>query len=123
MRGVALAADDAADICAGLDRRLGGRRRRELVNVEERRRPARRDPRCRPADGSEDQTASDLSVGSRSVAELSQSQRTGQVAPEQNLVPGEQRPVAVEGWFGFLFWAVPKMGEAARKLNNITFHL
>ena len=37
-------------------------------------------------------------VGVRSVAEATYAQQTGQVAPEQNLVPGEQRPV-VRGYF------------------------
>jgi hypothetical protein len=52
----------------------------------------------RPADGSEDQSTSNPSLGGRSVAEQAQAQQTGQVTPEQNLVPGEQRPV-VRGYF------------------------
>ena len=53
----------------------------------------------RPPDGTEDQTGTNPSVGSRSVSELAQAaQQTGQVAPEPNLVPGEQRPV-VRGYF------------------------
>lgn len=47
----------------------------------------------RPADGTEDQSAPDPSLGGRTTAELAQQQQTGQVTPEQNLVPGEQRPV------------------------------
>ena len=39
-----------------------------------------------------------LGQGACSVSELAQAQQTGQVAPEQNLVPGEQRPV-VRGYF------------------------
>ena len=52
----------------------------------------------RPPDGSEDQTGTDPRAPAGSVSELVQSQQTGQVAPEQNLVPGEQRPV-VRGYF------------------------
>ena len=52
----------------------------------------------RPPDGTEDQTGSDPTAGSRVVAEQAQAQQTGQVAPEQNLVPSEQRPV-VRGYF------------------------
>jgi len=52
----------------------------------------------RPADGTEDQSTSDPSLGGRSVAEQAQAQQTGQVTPEENLVPGEQRPV-VRGYF------------------------
>jgi hypothetical protein len=55
-------------------------------------------PGVRPADGTEDQTGSDPTLAPHSVSELVQSQQTGQVAPEQNLVPGEQRPV-VRGYF------------------------
>jgi hypothetical protein len=55
-------------------------------------------PGVRPPDGTEDQTGADHSVGARSVSELASAQQTGQVAPEQNLVPGEQRPV-VRGYF------------------------
>ena len=55
-------------------------------------------PGVRPPDGIEDQTATDPNLPARSVSELVQSQQTGQVAPEQNLVPGEQRPV-VRGYF------------------------
>ena len=55
-------------------------------------------PGVRPPDGSEDQVTADPSLGGRTVAELARAQQTGQVAPEQNLVPGEQRPV-VRGYF------------------------
>ena len=55
-------------------------------------------PGVRPLDGSEDQLSADQSLGGARVAELSRSQFTGQLAPEQNLVPGEQRPV-VRGYF------------------------
>ncbi len=55
-------------------------------------------PGVRPPDGSEDQTGTDPTLPARTVSELVQSQQTGQVAPEQNLVPGEQRPV-VRGYF------------------------
>jgi hypothetical protein len=55
-------------------------------------------PGVRPPDGTEDQLSASPSVGGRSVSELAQAQQTGQVAPEQNLVPGEQRPV-VRGYF------------------------
>jgi hypothetical protein len=55
-------------------------------------------PGVRPSDGTEDQTGADPSMGGQSVSQLAQSQQTGQVAPEQNLVPGEQRPV-VRGYF------------------------
>jgi hypothetical protein len=51
-----------------------------------------------PADGTEDQSAANPSLGGQSVAEQAQAQQTGQVNPEQNLVPGEQRPV-VRGYF------------------------
>jgi hypothetical protein len=52
----------------------------------------------RPTDGSEDQSSPDSSLGGQAVAEQAQAQQTGQVSPEQNLVPGEQRPV-VRGYF------------------------
>jgi hypothetical protein len=55
-------------------------------------------PGARPTDGTEDQTGNDPTAGTRTVSELVQAQQTGQVAPEQNLVPGEQRPV-VRGYF------------------------
>jgi hypothetical protein len=55
-------------------------------------------PGVRPTDGNEDQLGNDPTASGRSVAELIQTQQTGQVAPEQNLVPGEQRPV-VRGYF------------------------
>jgi hypothetical protein len=55
-------------------------------------------PGVRPLDGTEDQTASDPTAGARGVSEQVQAQQTGHVAPEQNLVPGEQRPV-VRGYF------------------------
>ena len=52
----------------------------------------------RPSDGTEDQTGNDPTAGARSVSEQAQAQQTGQVVPEQNLVPSEQRPV-VRGYF------------------------
>jgi hypothetical protein len=55
-------------------------------------------PGQRPADGTEDQVGTNPGVAARTVAEAAQTQQTGQVAPEQNLVPGEQRPV-VRGYF------------------------
>ena len=55
-------------------------------------------PGVRPPTGNEDQSAANPSSGPRSVAENALPQQTGQVAPEQNLVPGEQRPV-VRGYF------------------------
>jgi hypothetical protein len=55
-------------------------------------------PGQRPPDGSEDQVGANPGVGARSVAEATHAQQTGQIAPEQNLVPGEQRPV-VRGYF------------------------
>ena len=55
-------------------------------------------PGVRPTDGTEDQSTPDPSEGGHNVAELAQAQQTGQMAPEQNLVPGEQRPV-VRGYF------------------------
>ncbi len=55
-------------------------------------------PGVRPADGTEDQNGTDPAAATHSVSEHVQTQRTGQVVPEQNLVPGEQRPV-VQGYF------------------------
>ena len=55
-------------------------------------------PAPRPSDGTEDQTGVDPSLSGQTISELSRSQQTGQVAPEQNLVPGEQRPI-VRGYF------------------------
>jgi hypothetical protein len=56
-------------------------------------------PGVRPADGTEDQTGANPSLGGGNVAQVPpQAQQTGQVAPEQNLVPGGQRPV-VRGYF------------------------
>ena len=55
-------------------------------------------PGVRPTNGTEDQIGNDPTAGGRSVSELVQAQQTGQVTPEQNLVPGEQRPV-VRGYF------------------------
>jgi len=55
-------------------------------------------PGVRPPTGNEDQAAANPSAGPRNVAENALPQQTGQVAPEQNLVPGEQRPV-VRGYF------------------------
>jgi hypothetical protein len=55
-------------------------------------------PGVRPTDGTEDQLGNDPSANNRAVSELVQAQQTGQVTPEQNLVPHEQRPV-VRGYF------------------------
>jgi hypothetical protein len=55
-------------------------------------------PGARPADGTEDQQVPDSTLSGRTTSELGQSQQTGQIAPEQNLVPGEQRSV-VRGYF------------------------
>jgi hypothetical protein len=55
-------------------------------------------PGQRPPDGTEDEVGANPGMGARSVAEATRAQQTGQVAPEQNLVPGEQRPV-VRGYF------------------------
>jgi hypothetical protein len=55
-------------------------------------------PGVRPADGTEDQQLPDPTLSGRTASELGQSQQTGQIAPEQNLVPGEQRSV-VRGYF------------------------
>jgi hypothetical protein len=55
-------------------------------------------PGVRPANGTEDQAGGDGSTLDQTVSELAQAQQTGQVAPEQNLVPGHQRPV-VRGYF------------------------
>jgi hypothetical protein len=55
-------------------------------------------PGVRPADGTEDQQLPDPTLSGRTTSELGQSQQTGQIAPEQNLVPGEQRSV-VRGYF------------------------
>ena len=55
-------------------------------------------PGARPPDGSEDASSIPQGLTGRNVSELAQSQQTGQVTPEQNLVPGEQRPV-VRGYF------------------------
>lgn len=52
----------------------------------------------RPTDGTEEQVGTNPGSASRSVVEAAQTQQTGQVSPEQNLVPGEQRPV-VRGYF------------------------
>jgi hypothetical protein len=52
----------------------------------------------RPADGTEDQSTADPSLGGQTVAEQAQAQQTGQVNAEENLVPSEQRPV-VRGYF------------------------
>lgn len=56
------------------------------------------EPGVRPADGTEDQIGADPSALGQSVFEATQAQQTGQVAPEQNLVPGERRPV-IRGYF------------------------
>jgi hypothetical protein len=55
-------------------------------------------PGVRTPDGTEDQLGSDPTASASSVSELVQAQRTGQVAAEQNLVPGEQRSL-VRGYF------------------------
>jgi hypothetical protein len=55
-------------------------------------------PGQRPLDGTEDQVGTNPDAAARSVAEAAQTQQTGQVTPEQNLVPGDQRPV-VRGYF------------------------
>jgi hypothetical protein len=55
-------------------------------------------PGVRPPDGNEDQIGADPTLSGQNISELAQPQQTGQVAPEQNLVPGEQRPV-VRGYF------------------------
>jgi hypothetical protein len=55
-------------------------------------------PGVRPADGSEDNTLPDPSLAGSTVSQLPQAQQTGRVTPEQNLVPGEQRPI-VRGYF------------------------
>jgi hypothetical protein len=55
-------------------------------------------PGVRPTTGDEDQSTPDPRLGGRTVSELAQAQQTGQVIPEQNLVPGEQRTV-VRGYF------------------------
>ena len=55
-------------------------------------------PGQRPPDGTEDQVGTNPGMASRSVSEAAQTQQTGQVTPEQNLVPGDQRPV-VRGYF------------------------
>jgi hypothetical protein len=52
----------------------------------------------RPADGSEDQAVSNPALGGQTVTEQAQAQQTGEVNAEENLVPGEQRPV-VRGYF------------------------
>jgi hypothetical protein len=57
-----------------------------------------RGPGVRPPDGTEDQSAADANPGGQTVSELAQAQQTGQVSAEQNLVPGEQRPI-VRGYF------------------------
>ena len=55
-------------------------------------------PGVRPPDASTDSTVPDPSLNGASVSQLPRPQQTGQVSPEQNLVPGEQRPV-VRGYF------------------------
>jgi hypothetical protein len=55
-------------------------------------------PGVRPSDANDDQTLPNPELGGRTTSELAQTQQTGQVAPEQNLVPGQQRPV-VRGYF------------------------
>jgi hypothetical protein len=52
----------------------------------------------RPLDGTEEDVGNHPAAVPRTVAERAQAQQTGQVAPEQNLVPGDQRPV-VRGYF------------------------
>lgn len=55
-------------------------------------------PGQRPTDGTEDQVGTNPGSAGRTVAEAAQTQQTGQVTPERNLVPGDQRPV-VRGYF------------------------
>ena len=55
-------------------------------------------PGVRPTDGTEEDLGTDPMSRTRPALELVQPQQTGQVTPEQNLVPGEQRPV-VRGYF------------------------
>ncbi len=55
-------------------------------------------PGERPPSGAEDQTGANPGMGGRNVVESAQTQHTGQITPEQNLVPSEQRPV-VRGYF------------------------
>jgi hypothetical protein len=52
----------------------------------------------RPLSGNEDQVGNNPGMSGRSVIEAAQTQHTGQLTPEQNLVPSEQRPV-VRGYF------------------------
>jgi hypothetical protein len=52
----------------------------------------------RPPSGGEDQVGTNPGAASRSVIEAAQTQQTGQIAPEQNLVPSEQRQV-IRGYF------------------------
>jgi hypothetical protein len=55
-------------------------------------------PGVRPPDGTEDQLGTDPFAAGRSASEVVQAQQTGQLTPEQNLVPGEQRSI-VRGYF------------------------
>src|SRR6266508_1651148 len=55
-------------------------------------------PGQRPTDGTEDQIGTNPGTAARTVVEAAQTQQTGQVTPERNLVPGDQRPV-VRGYF------------------------
>jgi hypothetical protein len=79
-----------------------GNRTSRLDTVSPERRGAHRSsapgPGVRPLDSTEDDIGNDPAAGQRNVTELVQAQPTGQVAPEQNLVPGDQRPV-VRGYF------------------------
>jgi hypothetical protein len=52
----------------------------------------------RPVSGNEEEVGTNPGAAGRSVLEAAQTQQTGQLTPEQNLVPGEQRPV-VRGYF------------------------
>jgi hypothetical protein len=52
----------------------------------------------RPPTGSEDQSSTNPLADARTVSELSLAQQTGQVAPERNLVPGDQRSI-IRGYF------------------------
>jgi hypothetical protein len=55
-------------------------------------------PGERPSNGSEDQVGANPGMGGSNVAEAARTQQTGQLTPERNLVPSEQRPV-VRGYF------------------------
>src|SRR5262249_36319162 len=67
----------------------------QMVEVPQKLSPGRGE---RPTDGTEDQVSSNPVAGSRTAAEAISAQPTSEVSAEQNLVPGEQRPV-VRGYF------------------------